>query len=524
MPSDRLSALLVEDDDSYADLVRTELSLAPSPMVAVDRARSLGDAIRCMGLKPFDAVMLDLGLPDSSGLDTFERMQVAAGGVPILVLTGRDDDGLAVAAVQAGAQDYLVKSMTDGQLLVRALRYACERAQHRRQLVEREARFRALVEHSHETITLLDREMVCTYVSRAVTSATGYQPEDLIGRRMDELTDPEDVDVVRDAFSQALDEPGIARAVEYRYRHRNGSLRFGEAILINHLDTPGVHAVVANHRDVTQRKLAEEALQTTEDRLRQAHKMEAVGRLAGGIAHDFNNVLTAIFGYTDLLIDQFGLDDPRRTDIQEIRRSAERAASLTRQLLAFSRKQVLQPRVVRLNDIVGGLESLLRRLLGDAIRLEVDAAPDLWTVRADPGQIEQVLMNLCVNARDAMADGGVVSVATANRHVGELEAREHTGLQVGPYVVLTVGDSGPGIPGAIRSQIFEPFFTTKEQGKGTGLGLSTVYGIVKQSGGGIYLDSAEGEGATFSVYLPRVEEPAGPAAAGSPGEGATSSP
>jgi signal transduction histidine kinase len=271
-------------------------------------------------------------------------------------------------------------------------------------------------------------------------------------------------------------------------------------LLVSHLDKPAVRAVVVNHRDVTQRKEAEDALRATEERLRQAYKMEAVGRLAGGIAHDFNNVLTAIFGYTDLLLEQLAPDDVSRADVQEIRRSAERAASLTRQLLAFSRKQVLQPRVLDLNEVIGTIEPLLRRLLGGQVEIRVDAARPLSRVRADPGQIEQVLMNLCTNARDAMPEGGTIEMRTTDRMVSSDEAAMRTGLVAGPYVVLTVCDSGPGIPEEIRPHIFEPFFTTKEQGKGTGLGLATVYGIVKQSGGGIYLDDAVG--ARFSIYLP----------------------
>jgi signal transduction histidine kinase len=227
-----------------------------------------------------------------------------------------------------------------------------------------------------------------------------------------------------------------------------------------------------------------------------------VGRLAGGIAHDFNNVLTAIFGYADLLLEQLAPNDLSRSDVQEIRRSAERAASLTRQLLAFSRKQVLQPRVLDLNEVIGTIEPLLRRLVGAHVDIKVSCGVPLSRVRADPGQLEQVLMNLCANARDAMPEGGVVEIRTEDRVVTNAEASTRAGLQAGSYVLLAVGDTGPGIPAEIRSNIFEPFFTTKEQGKGTGLGLATVYGIVKQSGGGIYLDDVGG--ARFTIYLPSL--------------------
>jgi two-component system, cell cycle sensor histidine kinase and response regulator CckA len=240
-----------------------------------------------------------------------------------------------------------------------------------------------------------------------------------------------------------------------------------------------------------------------EAELLQAQKMEAIGRLAGGVAHDFNNVLAAIFGYSDLLLEQFTDDDPRRADVQEIRRSAERAAALTRQLLAFSRKQILQPRVVNLNDVIAGLQTLLARLVGEDVTLDVRGQQDLWPVRADPGQMEQVLMNLAANARDAMPEGGRLSISTANVEV-QPDPLHRPGLHAGMYATMTVGDNGSGVPEDVRGHMFEPFFTTKDQGKGTGLGLATVYGIIKQSEGSVYVESEAGAGTRFIIYLPRV--------------------
>ena len=500
MSPQHLHALLVEDDDAYAAMLRLELASELSAPVTLERVRSLSEAVSRLSSAEFDAVLLDLGLPDSSGLETFGRLHHAAGDTPIVVLTASDDDGLAFGAVHAGAQDYLVKSATDAGLLGRSLRYACERARLRRSLTEREARFRALVDQSQEAITLLDEHRVALYNSRAVETVTGFLPEELNGTSIDRLVDELDLPAFRDAFQHCLDRPGRPMTIEYRFRHRDGSWRFGEAVFVSHLDNSAVRAVVANHRDVTQRKEAEEQLRATEERLRQAHKMEAVGRLAGGIAHDFNNVLTAIFGYTDLLLEQLPADEASRSDVREIRRSAERAATLTRQLLAFSRKQVLQPRVLDLNEVIANIEPLLRRLVGAQVDIEIAYEVPLPKVRADPGQIEQVLMNLCANARDAMPEGGRLEIRTASLQVTEEEAVRRSGLQTGSHVLMTVSDTGTGIPDEIRPHIFEPFFTTKDQGKGTGLGLATVYGILKQSGGGVYLDEAAG--AKFSIYLP----------------------
>ncbi|TMQ49711.1 MAG: response regulator [Candidatus Eisenbacteria bacterium] len=241
--------------------------------------------------------------------------------------------------------------------------------------------------------------------------------------------------------------------------------------------------------------------QSLEEQLRQAQKMEAVGRLAGGVAHDFNNILTAILGYSQMIQGQLGAEHELLREVGEVEKAALRAAALTRQLLAFSRRQVLQPKVLDLNVVVDGVESMLRRLIGADVELSLRCGEDLWRIKADAGQVEQVLMNLVVNARDAMPEGGKITIQTANVKLGE--GRE--GIEPGSYVALAVMDTGTGMDEKTRAQIFEPFFTTKESGRGTGLGLSTVHGIVKQSGGHIAVESAPGQGSTFTVYLPRVE-------------------
>lgn len=501
-PPTPIRVLLVEDDDAYAAMIGRELADSNQP-VTLKRVASLGEALEAMP-HAIDAVLLDLHLPDAAGLSVLDRMYATAPGIPIVVLTSQVDENVALEAVKRGAQDYLLKSEVDAYVLARAIRYACERAQMQRQLMESEARFRALVEHSYDAITLVSADLESIYNSRSVERISGYAPEELQGQRVDQFAHPDDLAVVRERFAECMENPGRVVPIEFRYRHKDGSWRFAEAVIVNRLADPAVGAIVINHRDVTKRRESERALRETEDRLRQASKMEAVGRLAGGIAHDFNNVLTAIFGYSDLLRDQMPEEDPRRPDLDEIRRSAERAASLTRQLLAFSRKQVMQPRVLDLNDTIANVQKLLSKLVGDDVQLTIRRAAGLWQVKADPGQIEQVLMNLTANARDAMPEGGWMTVETVNVVMDEEAVRVLPGLLPGAYVRLAVTDTGIGMSEATRNNVFEPFFTTKEQGKGTGLGLATVYGIVKQSGGGIYVTSEEGKGTRFDVYLPRV--------------------
>lgn len=266
-----------------------------------------------------------------------------------------------------------------------------------------------------------------------------------------------------------------------------------------------IQGVVEYVRDITEQKQAEEALRQSEEKLRQSQKMEAVGRLAGGIAHDFNNLLTAIIGYSELLLMNLDEQSPGYHDVNEIQKAGHRAASLTRQLLAFSRKQVLQPQPLDLNQVVANMHNLLQRAIGENIELISVPEPELGTVRADPGQIEQVVLNLVLNARDAMPQGGRLTIRTANMHLDDTFVQRHPEVEPGPYVMIAVRNTGIGMDAEKQSRIFEPFYTTKELGRGTGLGLATVYGIVKQSGGYIFVDSEPGQGTTFKIFLPRVD-------------------
>jgi len=276
--------------------------------------------------------------------------------------------------------------------------------------------------------------------------------------------------------------------------------------------------------DITERRQTQEALRKSEEQLRQWQRVEAIGRLAGGVAHDFNNLLMTIKGCSELLLNAFDRRDPRREEVEEILKAGERATSLTRQLLAFGRRQVLQPQVLDLNSLVINMDKMLRRLIGEDIQLVTVLDQELWSVKVDPGMIEQVIMNLAVNSRDAMPNGGKLTIETANIIHDENYASRHISMKPGYYVMVAVSDNGCGMDKETQSHLFEPFFTTKEKGKGTGLGLSTVYGIIKQSGGNIWVYSEPDQGTTFKIYLPRVEKTAAvykPKASSPPAPGGT---
>ncbi len=324
----------------------------------------------------------------------------------------------------------------------------------------------------------------------------GYTKAEIIGRPLQLLSAAEDVPELARQLSEAYKQHG-RWAGELPYLRKDGSYGVADVIVAVQRDANGrASSIISVSRDVTERKRLEAQLQ-------QAQKMEAVGRLAGGIAHDFNNMLTAVKAYSEFLLEDLDHADARRTDVQEIAKAADRAASLTRQLLAFSRKQVLQPRPLDLNEVVEGMEKMLSRLIGEDLHIVTRLDPDLKLVEADPSQIEQVIMNLAVNARDAMPDGGVLTIETRNVLLDHVDPA--WGIEPGAHATLAITDTGVGMDAQIRAQIFEPFFTTKPVGKGTGLGLSTVYGIIKQSGGHVSVYSEPGQGSTFKVYLPHVE-------------------
>ncbi|HLM68654.1 MAG TPA: PAS domain S-box protein, partial [Longimicrobium sp.] len=388
---------------------------------------------------------------------------------------------LSTALIRApdGAPRYAIKMVEN----------VTERREAEEALRMREHEFRSLLEHGRDVISILEPDGDLRFTSPAVERVLGYGRTELAGTYLGELVHPDEVPMMLEMFERAIAEPGRPKVAELRVRHRDGSWRTLETVGTSLIDDPAVKGIVVNSRDVTERREAEEALRKSEQQLLQVQKMEAVGRLAGGVAHDFNNLLTAIRGNAELLLADIPPDSQSREDVEEIRRAADRAAALTRQLLAFSRRQVLQPRLLDLNQSVAEMQRMLRRLLGEDVELATRLDPALRRVRADPAQVEQVILNLVVNARDAMPGGGVVMVCTSNMELGDELRRRFAYVVPGQYVMLEVGDTGHGMDATTLEMAFEPFFTTKPTGKGTGLGLSMVYGIVKQSGGYVWIDS-----------------------------------
>ena len=361
-------------------------------------------------------------------------------------------------------------------------------------------RLSAVVERSKEAVLITGVDGTIVYANPAFTEITGYTREQTLGRNPRFLkSGKQDA-----AFYMNLWDTLLAGKIwhgEMSNRRRDGSLYVQQTTIIPAQDVHGATShFIAIGLDVT-------AQRKTEAQLRQSQKMEFVGRLAGGVAHDFNNLLTVISGYGQMLKERLETDSPLQAYCEEVLQAGERAAGLTRQLLAFSRRQIVVPQVLDLNSVVANLEKMLRRLIREDIELVTVPQHDLGRVKADRGQMEQVIVNLAVNARDAMPQGGKLTIQTADLTLDESFVRTHTGATAGPHVMLAVSDTGVGMDAETLAHIFEPFFTTKEEGKGTGFGLATVYGIVKQSAGSIWAYSEPGQGSTFKIYLPRSDEP-----------------
>jgi PAS domain S-box-containing protein len=367
-----------------------------------------------------------------------------------------------------------------------------------------------LYENANDMIFTLDLLGNFTSINRAAYTSFGYRLEELLGKSLQGVVTPESYKYAMAILQRAVAENSDLMEIqpwEFEGFKKDGTkvlLEVRARLILEGGNITGIQAIA---RDITERKQAEEEKAFLQEQLRQSQKMEAIGRLAGGIAHDFNNLLTIIGGYSALSLLELKEGDPLKGNIRAVQKATERAANLTRQLLAFSRRQAMEMKVLDLNATLRDMDKMLRRVIGEDIKLVIHLAEDLGRAKTDPGQIEQVIMNLVVNARDAMPDGGRLTIETANVELDEVYAHGHVGIKPGRYLMLSVSDTGAGMTRELKERVFEPFFTTKETGKGTGLGLSTVYGIVKQSEGSIWVYSEPGKGTAFKIYLPRVDEP-----------------
>ncbi len=498
--------LHLEDDPIDAELVQAKLEEAglTFKITCVQNRAEYDEALRQCSYK---IILADFRLPTYDGMSALRLAQELCPDIPFIFVSGTMGEEAVIEGLTEGATDYVLKQRLTR--LVPAIRRAIHEAENwkeRKRAEEELNKLSRAVEQSASTIIITDSQGYIEYANPRLAETSGYSLAEILKQHTrifkSGLTSPEMYQQLWETITAGKEWRG-----EFHNRKKNGELYWESTSISPIKNADGVIThFLAVKEDITERKQAEETRSKLEEQLRQAQKMESIGQLASGVAHDFNNLLTVIHGYADLIQHKIGPGGPLAEDLEQIRRASERAATLTRQLLAFSRQQVLSPTILDLNDLVTDLHKMLGRLIGEDIRLTTILEPELWAITADPGQIEQVVMNLVVNARDAMPTGGKVTIETKNIHLDEGYAQTHFEVPIGPCVMLTVTDTGHGMDKQTLTRIFEPFFTTKEQGKGTGLGLATVYGIIKQSGGDITVYSEPGQGTTFSIYLPATEE------------------
>ena len=494
--SSELSVLVIEDDSQLLRTLRDILNRRGYHPLTANSAR---EGLALVEQELPAVALVDLKLPDMDGVEVIDRLAALSQLTQTIVLTGNASIESALRALRQQTYDYLVKPVPPDKLLTTIDR-AGERWQRRRAeeaLRKSEERAQLLLEHISDVVMVVDDALRIGYVSPSVRHLLDYMPTELVGRPCLDIVHPEDAGATETFLRDALRRRGPLQPHQLRVRPRNGDWRLLEIGVTSLAGRTDMGGVLLTGRDVTDRRRMEQALQ-------QAQRMDSIGQLAGGVAHDFNNILTAILGFSEILIDDASPGTDTRLDLEAIQKAAQHGASLSRQLLAFSRRQMLDLKILDLGEVVRDFERMIGRVLGEQIRWRAQADADLWHVKADRGQLEQVLMNLAVNARDAMPDGGALSIETRNATIeGGASDPSHT---PGAYVRFSVKDTGVGMDADTQARIFEPFFTTKAPGRGTGLGLATVYGIVKQSGGFIDVESEPGQGTTFHIYLPAVAD------------------
>ncbi|MBI4643057.1 MAG: response regulator [Deltaproteobacteria bacterium] len=503
-----IKVLMVEDSEDDAKLLVRQLRRGgyEPHSLRVETAAAMEAALAGQA---WDLVISDYSLPHFSGLAALKLLKEKGLDLPFIIVSGKIGEHTAVAAMKAGAHDYIMKNNLARLIpaIERELKEAAgrqERQQAEKNLAQLQRQHEMILQAAGEGILGLDLQGKVTFVNAAAAKITGYEPEEILGQDCHKLIHYARADGTlyprESCPSLAVLQSGemryVSEEVFWSKEHKSLAVEYVTSSL---KENDRIIGAVMIFRDISEHKRLQE-------QFLQAQKMEAVGRLAGGVAHDFNNLLTVIMGCTDLLMQELKENDRLLLYNTEVMKAAHQAVGLIQQLLAFSKKQIMEPQVVNLNAVVTDMEKMLRRLIGEDIDLVTRTDESLGMVKADPGQISQVIMNLAVNARDAMPQGGRLTLETANVELDESYALKHTEVRPGPYAVLTVSDTGLGMDAETQEHIFEPFFSTKEPGKGTGLGLSTVDGIVKQSNGHIWVYSEVGRGTTFKIYLPRVRE------------------
>jgi hypothetical protein len=489
---------VVEDDPACPPTKATIQESVRSGEVEIQQASTLLAGLQKLAKEVYQAILLGRNALTADAVSDILKLRAQFPALPIVVSISRNESSLGRRLLEAGASDYVVKENLDWEALNKTLHFAVEREARKLDLQRAEQRTRELVENAKDIIFTLDLEGNFTSINNSAVEVMGWSKTEALGINLKTLVAPEHLSLCRQMMQRIVnDEP--LQQFEINLIRKDGQkvlLEVSARLIQSEGQKKSVQGVA---RDVTERRRLESVV-------RQSQKLEAIGRLSGGLAHDFNNLLCVISGHTELLSERLAADHPSAKNVAQIKKAVNSASTLVRQLLAFSRKQVFYPQTLDLNKVVVETEKLLSRLIGEHIQFSYKLHRELWQVRVDPVQIEQIIVNLALNARDTMPHGGKLSIVTENVELGDRSGSHRPNLPAGNYVLLEVADDGHGMDEYARNRIFEPFYSTKELGKGTGLGLATVYGIVKQSGGAITVDSQPHQGTTFKIYFPRVDQ------------------
>lgn len=501
-----MDVLLIEDSPADVEIFKGFMCESGEPDAVIHVCGSFAKAISFLSTHSIDVVVLDLYLPDGTGVGLINELKESFPRLPIIVCTSLDDDRVTVASFKAGAEDCIVKAQMNGDMLIRSLRYAIQRKKEQEAFREASLFLNSIFENIPNIIFVKEaKDLRFVRFNKSAEEFFGLSSKDVLGKNDYDFFPHDQADFFTSKDREVLSNKKIVDIAEEPVTTKLHGVRYLRTVKVPILDSKGQpQFLLGISEDITGKKNSEKALRDSQEQLYTSQKMEAVGRLAGGIAHDFNNLLGTILGFCRFVLQSTPEDDPRRSDIKEIIHAGDRASALTKQLLAFGRKQMLRPAVFDLNGCITNFSKIINRTVNEDVEVGMHLTPDPNPVRADRTQIEQVILNLAINASDAMPKGGRLTISTFNetlamsREVGKYE------IPAGEYVVFSLSDTGTGMDEHTVEHIFEPFFTTKEIGKGTGLGLATVYGIIKQSGGYVVVNSEKGRGSIFSVYLPKV--------------------